>query len=181
MAAQFVGYRLTSEREQKLILFAEGRDAASLASISAPDCAPCHFWAGINRALYGEASGIFRAFATLGIVRQNLTRAAELDPSYAHGGPHRILGLIDQKLPGILGGSNSDAVQHFEKAIAAAPDNPLNYLFLAQLYRDEYKDEAAVRQVWERSQKKVRLPPASEIESMEAWNELKELGASVQK
>lgn len=176
-ACQYVGYRLTEDRDEKLAILGEGRDVASAAALASPECAPCHFWAGINRALYGQASGIFRTIATLGIVRKNLERAAELDASYAYGGPDRVLGLIDQKVPGILGGSLKDAAAHFEKAIAAAPENPLNYLFLAKLQKEEREDLSAFKLVIERAQQRVKKPDAADIESFEAWNELVELGA----
>jgi hypothetical protein len=172
MATQFVGHRLAKADDEKLELFGEGRDAATEAAKLDPDCGPCHFWAGINRAQYGSTSGIFRTIATLGIVRQNLERAAEIDPSYAFGGPNRVLGLIDQKVPGILGGSNSRAVEHFEKAIQAAPDSPLNYLFLAQHHRLEREDDAAFRETLKRAKQKVKVPPPAEVESYEAWREL---------
>ena len=160
------------DRDEKLALFAEGRDVATAASKKDPACGPCHFWAGIDRALYGETSGIFRTIATLGIVRENLARAAEIVPGYAFGGPDRVLGLIDQKVPGILGGSNSRAEEHFEKAIAAAPQNPMNYLFLAKFYRETLEDEPKYRATLERARLKVQVPSTEEVESYEAWEEL---------
>lgn len=180
MACQFIGYRLTKETEDKLKIFAAGRDVASAAAKAKPDCGPCHFWGGINRALFGETSGIFRTIATLGIVKQDLERAAEIDPAYAYGGPDRILGLIDQKVPGILGGSDTDAAAHFEKAITLAPTNPLNYLFLARLQKDEIEDDAAFKAVLIRAKAMVKMPLKEDVESYEAWSELKALGAELE-
>ncbi len=180
MACQFVGYRLVKDTDEKLKIFGEGRDIASAAAKAKPDCGPCHFWGGINRALFGETSGIFRAIATLGIVKRDLERAAELDPTYAYAGPDRILGLIDQKVPGILGGSDTEAAVHFEKAIALSPTNPLNYLFLARLEKNENENDVAFKAVLMRAKAHVKKPTELDVESYEAWNELKEMGAELE-
>jgi hypothetical protein len=173
MAAQFVGFRLSHDEDEKLALFAEGRDAASEAAKRDGNCGPCHFWAGINRALYGDAAGIFRMFATIGVVKEGLKRAAEIDPTYAHGGPDRVLGVLEQKVPGILGGSNRRAAEHFERAIQAVPTNPLNYLFLAKLQRDDLEDVAGLQTTLRRAKERVIEPPPDDVESYEAWAELK--------
>lgn len=176
MACQYLGHRLAKDDDEKLALFGEGRDVASAAAKKDPACGPCHFWAGINRALYGQTSGIFRTIATLGVVRENLERAAEIDATYAYGGPDRILGLINEKVPGILGGSNRDAEAHFEKAIAAAPQNPLNYLFLAKFFRETLEDDGKYRATMERAKQKVVAPAPDDVESFEAWQEMAEWG-----
>jgi hypothetical protein len=75
-------------------------------------------------------------------VQKLLKRSIELYPTYAHAGAFRLLGVIQQKLPGILGGSNDRAREFFEKAIKTAPDEPLNYLFLATLLDEELDDPA---------------------------------------
>lgn len=141
MAAQFVGHRLEVDEKAKEALFEEGRDAARAATRLKSDCAPCEFWTAINMALYGETVGVFKTLSSLKEIRLRLRRAGELDPTYAHGGPDRILGKIEQALPGILGGDNDRARLHYESAIRNAPGNPLNYLFLVNLLATDLDDK----------------------------------------
>ena len=73
-------------------------------------------------------------------IESHLNRSADLNPSFAQAGALRVLGVIQQKLPGILGGSNERARDYFERSIAAAPNEPMNYLFLSKLYSFELRD-----------------------------------------
>lgn len=137
MASYFVGLRLTKDSSRKERIFAQGRDAGLAALALEPGCAECHFWTAINMALYGDTVGVFKMLFSLSEIEDHLKTSLKLDPTYAGGGAYRLLGLIEQKLPGILGGSNGRAREYFEKAIAASPGEPLNYQFLAALEHDD--------------------------------------------
>jgi tetratricopeptide (TPR) repeat protein len=148
MACYFVGMRVEKDRDKKEALYAEGRDAGEAAAEMNPHCAACHFWAAINMALYGQSVGVFKMLFSLDSIEKHLKASIAEDPSYAGAGAYRLLGLIDQKLPGILGGSNKRAREYFEKAIAAFPYETLNYLFLARLLKNQLDDsEGAMKQV----------------------------------
>lgn len=178
MACQFVGHRLTKDPEAKKALFREGLDAGRLSLEKNEGCVPCHFWTGINMALYGETVGPFRTLVLLKQVREHLKTVERLEPSYASAGALRVLGLIEWKLPGMLGGNNARAKEYLEKAIALLPKEPLNYLFLIKLLRDLGETEAADTLL----AKTVSLPepPLDQPESLEAFKELETLrGASV--
>jgi hypothetical protein len=133
MACYFVGFNIAGKKEEKKALFAEGRDAGLYALQHTTVSAEAYFWTAVNMALYGEAVGVVKMLFTLPTVRRYLQASAALDPSYAYGGANRILGKIDESLPALLGGSRERAAALYRKAIAAAPDEPLNYLFLARL------------------------------------------------
>jgi tetratricopeptide (TPR) repeat protein len=107
-------------------------------------------------ALYGQSVGVLNMLFTLGSVRDHLNKAVAIDPKYAYGGAYRILGKIDESLPGVLGGSRERARQYYEKAIEAAPDEPVNYFFLAKLLKYSYKDTAGARVV---ALKGMNVPP----------------------
>ncbi|MBI3556214.1 MAG: hypothetical protein HY074_08120 [Deltaproteobacteria bacterium] len=121
MAAYFVGFRLTSDDDKRKEIYAEGRDAGFAGAKLDEKCAACHFWGALDLALYGHAVGIFKMFFALGDLRDHLNEVIKIDPHYAYGGAYRMLGVIEQKLPGILGGSNRRAQDYFEKAIEISP------------------------------------------------------------
>ena len=144
MSCYFVGLKLTADESEKTKIFAEGRAAGLFSSEKSPHCAACHFWTAINMALYGQTVGVFKTLFTLKDIQRELKQSLEIDPTYAHAGAYRLLGLIQQNLPGILGGSNSEAKAYFKKAMETAPDEPLNYFFMAKLMRQMHLAKAAL-------------------------------------
>ena len=173
MACYFVGLRLTKESDEKKELFAEGREAGKASVAANSRCAPCHFWTAINIALYGEAAGVFKQVFQLGDVKEHLKASIAADPGYAYSGAYRLLGTIEQKLPGILGGSNHRARENFERAIAISPEEPLNYLFLARLLSNELSRPNEGLEIAKRGLK-VSPPTPDRVEAVEAIDDLKE-------
>jgi hypothetical protein len=118
--------------------------------------------------------GVLKMLFALGDLREHLNEVVKLDPRYAYGGAYRTLGLIDEKLPGILGGDNDRARDYYEKAIAVAPDEPLNFLYLARLQHEEYDDHAGAAESARRGLG-VPQPTPDRIEALEAIHDLEEL------
>jgi tetratricopeptide (TPR) repeat protein len=178
MTCYFTGLRLTHDSEAKEKIFREGADAAGEASRQSPGCAACEFWAAIDTALLGETVGVFKMISSLGEVKERLKRVIDLDPAYAYGGAFRLLGMIDQRLPGILGGDNDRAKDYFEKAIRTAPDEPLNYLFMARLMAKEFGDPEQAEAYATRGLK-ANPKDSSRVESFEALGELRDFLAEL--
>lgn len=75
-------------------------------------------------------------------IRYAARRAFELDRSFAHGAPDRVLGLLDANLPNDDGADPIAAVEHFEAAIAEAPEYLPNRLDYAIAYARPRGDRA---------------------------------------
>lgn len=172
MSCYYVGVRLTPDEDERKAIYEEGRDAGFDGVKLDEKCAACHFWGAINLALYGEAVGALKMLFALGDLREHLQAVVALDARYAYGGAYRILGLIDERLPGIFGGDNDRAKDYFQKAINVGPEEPLNYLFMARLLRDDFDDpkDAAVSV---KRGLEVPKPGSDRIESLEALDALK--------
>lgn len=170
-ACYFVGIRLTPEKKDRKPIYAEGRDAALHAAELDDACAPCHFWAAINMVLYGDAAGVFKMFFSLRDVKRHLRASLKADPAYAYGGAWRLLGQIDNFLPRILGGSRKRARGCYEQAIRVAPDEPLNYIFLARLL-DDLDDKAAALET-ARKGLTVPTPSPERVEAIDALEDLR--------
>lgn len=179
MASYFVGNRVIKENDKKARIFSEGRDAGLAAIKLNPNCAACHFWTAINMALYGDAVGAVKMLSSVSKIEEHLNESIKLDPKYANAGAYRLLGIIKQKLPGILGGSNKKAREYFEKAIETCKDEPLNYLMLATLYRENLGEP---QKALETAKEGLKLDPPSvdRLESLEAYNELKQMVPTLQ-
>lgn len=177
MACHFLGMR-NSDEEVKQKYFQQGIEAAEKSVELNPACGPCHFWLGINKALLGESVGIFKMLGTLSAVEEHLKKSAELAPEYAEGGSFRILGIINQKVPRLFGGSREEAIKFFEKAIATVPKEPMNYLFLVKLLAE---DEDNLEKAIELTEKGLHfpVPPTEYVESREARVELENLKQSL--
>jgi tetratricopeptide (TPR) repeat protein len=64
---------------------------------------------------------------------EELERALEVNPGYDQGGPHRTLGRIYYEAPSwpISVGDIHQSLKHLTQAVALAPDNSTNHLYLA--------------------------------------------------
>ena len=174
MSCYYLGMQVFDDKEDRKRVFAEGRDYAREALERDPDCAPCHLLTAVNHALWAKEVGIFRTLVGLPWVRHHLKRAAELEPAFGGAAAHRILANISQVLPRVFGGGRKRARKEIEKAIEIAPDEPLNYEFLADLLIDDYHDPKQAVSVARRG---LRQPaPAPEyVESVEAFQDLQEI------
>jgi tetratricopeptide (TPR) repeat protein len=174
MACHFVGMRYAKDAREKEILFEEGIEMGQRAVDKDPKCAPCHFWTAINRSLYGQTVGMFKMLFSLKQILEHLEKTAELDPEYALAGSYRVRGIIYHKLPGILGGSDDQAEEFFEKAYSLSP-NALNALFLVRFLEKEHGDEKKVQaRVQKVAKEAIELvPELGLIEVAESREELR--------
>jgi hypothetical protein len=83
-----------------------------------------------------------------------------------------MLGIISNKLPGLLGGSDDKAISYFKSAMSAAPDEPLNPMFLGKLYTKKGMKEDLTKLLEQWSQRKVLEIPSERYESQGALAEI---------
>ncbi len=95
------------------------------------------FFRAICRGKQGQIQGVFRSLSLIKPIRQDLTTAAELDPSVDHGGPHRALGKMYLDVPGVLGGNLHKSIDHLKMALLYGPLHEENLLFLAQAFYED--------------------------------------------
>ncbi|MEW5909707.1 MAG: TRAP transporter TatT component family protein [Thermodesulfobacteriota bacterium] len=172
MACYFAGYFIAKSKEDKKKLFAEGRDAGLISLKLNPNSASSCFWTAVNMTLYGQTVGVIKMFFTLKTVKALFEKSCQLDPGYAHGGAYRMLGKIEQEVPALLGGSSRMAKKYYEEAIRVAPDEPLNYLFLADLQYKIFKDKKSAYDIVMKGLS-LPVPDPSRYESLWASRELK--------
>ena len=140
MACYWLGLRVYTDPEQKKAAYAEGKEMADRALELDPNCGPCHLLTAVNHALWAEQVGIMRTIVGLGSVKAHLRRAAELDPAFAGAAAFRVQATILDRLPRMFGGGRGKARRTIEQAIAVAPNEPLNYEFLANMLVNKYRD-----------------------------------------
>lgn len=95
-----------------------------------------YFFKGLCLGRLGELKGIWSSLKIIEPVRKNMEAAAKINPAIDHGGPHRALGRLFFKLPGVLGGDLKKSIDHLLKAVDYGPQYWENHYFLAESYFD---------------------------------------------
>jgi tetratricopeptide (TPR) repeat protein len=143
---------------------------AAKALAGTPEATPIVLWAGVHWGLWGDNFG--RIAAARQGVGDKIRRYAEigiaLDERYDEAAGHRLLGrLHDQapKVPFFTGWVDRDkAVAELRRAVALAPDNDLNQLYLAEALLDHQSAKAGeAREIL----RKLIAKPASPVRVVE--------------
>ena len=102
-----------------------------------------YFFKGLCLGRLGELKGIWSSLKIIGPVRENMEAAAKIDPAIEQGGPHRALGRLYFKLPGLLGGDLKKSIDHLLKAVDYGPQYWENHYFLAESYFENQQYQQA--------------------------------------
>ncbi|MFH2128702.1 MAG: hypothetical protein ABIK12_19475 [Pseudomonadota bacterium] len=129
--------RNTAGDENKIKVFERGIADAKKALAINPKSLGGHYWLGVSYGLYGSAKGVTKSLALINPIKEEMAAVIAQDPKYDEGGPYRVLGRLYFKVPGIFGGSNSEAIKNLNTAIQHGPTRWLNHLYLAEVYIDE--------------------------------------------
>jgi len=112
-------------------------DKTATAAAARPESAALFFWAAGHWGLWAEMSSGFAAArqGVAGKIRDYAETVILIDERYETGGGHRILGRLHTeapRIPLITGWVDRDiAVANLERAVALAPRDPWNRLYLA--------------------------------------------------
>jgi len=172
MSCYYLGQRVYDNTDDRRRIFEEGHKIAETAAERAPDCAPCHMLAGVNQALWGQEVGIFRVISGLPRVKRHLQLSTDLDPTFAGASALRVRAQIARVLPSWLGGGKKRARSYLYRAIEIAPNEPLNYYFLAKLLLKDYGDRDKALEIARRG---LSVPPPGPefVESVDSMGRLR--------
>ena len=131
----------------KLDAMTPAQAAKALAGV--PEAAPVILWAGVHWGLWGDAFGRVAA-ARQGVgdkVRRYAETGIALNETYDEAAGHRLLGRLHDlapKIPFFTGWIDHDkAVTELRRAVALAPANFLNQLYLAEAILDHQSAKSA--------------------------------------
>jgi tetratricopeptide (TPR) repeat protein len=129
----YLGSHKESKKEKRAI-FLQGIYYAKRAVELEPEKPDGYYWLGVNYGVYGEARRVLKSLFLLDDIKRAMNKVIELDPSYANGGPDRVLGRVYFKVPGFAGGSKEKSLEHLHKSLEFAPNYPLTRYYLADTY-----------------------------------------------
>jgi len=138
----FLGQQAT-DKTSSLLEHSQGISFCERAVTVQADRVEGHFWLGVNLALSARWKGWPTAMQQALCARRELQLAVDIDSSYHAGGPLRVLGRLQQKLPRWLGGGVSRARANYEKAIKIAAENTITRVYFAELLFDLGEHELA--------------------------------------
>lgn len=98
-----------------------------------------YFYKGLCLGRLGELKGMWSSLAIIKPFRENMETAVKINPAIDSGGPHRALGRLYFKLPGILGGDINKSIDHLLKAVDYGPQYWENHYFLAESYFENHQ------------------------------------------
>lgn len=105
------------------------------------------YWRAIATGIVARHNRLTLGRSAMTRIQEDATEAVRIDPTFQHGGPHRVLGGLYLRAPGPPTGVGSlrRALHHLERARELAPDHPDNLLLLAEAYLEAGREEEAVR------------------------------------
>jgi hypothetical protein len=132
-----------------------------------PKSAPARYYLGLNLGQLAQTKSV-GALKIVNEMEEEWKRAAELDPTFDHGGSHRVLGALYLEAPGwpLSVGSRKKARAQIEMAVALAPEYPENRLYLLEA-RIKWDDKKGAAEAMKRCAE--LLPKARESLKGERW------------
>jgi tetratricopeptide (TPR) repeat protein len=137
----------TAGSREKLDAMTPAQAAQAVSAV--PEAKPLFLWSAVHWGLWGDVFGRLAA-ARQGVgdkVRRYSETLITLDERYEDAGGHRVLGRLHTlapKVPFVTGWVDRDkAVSELRKAVALAPDNWDNHLFLAEALLEYQPAKAA--------------------------------------
>jgi len=111
----------------------DGIAAGQRATALAPTRPEGHFWTAANMGALAESFGIMQGLKYRGRIRSELETVLKIDPGWQQGSADRALGRWYAKVPGLFGGSDKKAEQHYRASLKYNPDSTATLFFLAEL------------------------------------------------
>lgn len=125
-----------AETEDQEAFHGEGVEYGKTAVELNSDSAAAHLWYAANMGAHGVARGVMSSLFYLKDIEKHGQIAMELDETYFHGAPLRLLGRFYHQAPGFPFGPGDvrKGVELLERAAEVGPDFLLNHLYLAEAY-----------------------------------------------
>ena len=177
----WIGQNLESTNQKdSLSHYGKGREVGRKASEVAPDKPGGYFFEAANLARENNLKGTFSNLWWIKTVRRLNEKSASIDPEYFYRGPDRFFCALYTKLPGLLGGSTSKAIEFGKRAAEAFPNYAGNRFFLAEAYARDGRNDLARKEL----EAAVALPdnalpdviPEQRMEKKRATELLKRIG-----
>ena len=93
-------------------------------------------WLAANMGALAESFGMRQGLKYRGEIKSELETVLRIDPAFEQGSADRALGRWYAKVPGLFGGSNKKAEEHYKAALQMNPISTATLLYYAELLED---------------------------------------------
>jgi tetratricopeptide (TPR) repeat protein len=131
------------DKGDALAHYGKGIEYGKKASGIAPEKPGGFFFEAANLARRNHLKGTFSNLWGISRVRKLNEKTASIDSGYFYGGTDRFFCAFYTKLPGLLGGSTTKAIDFGKRAVEAYPNYAGNRFFLAEAYVKDGKNDLA--------------------------------------
>ncbi len=140
----WIGQNLETGRASEAAAhYVKGREYGQRAAAAGPDRPGGYFFEAANLGRENNLKGKFKTLLGIGKVEDLNRKAESIQPDYFYRGPDRFFCAYYTRLPGLLGGSLSKAIEHGKKAVEAYPNYAGNRYLLAEAYVKDGKNDLA--------------------------------------
>jgi len=122
-------------RADRLEDYQKGMDDARKAIVLNPDSVEAHFWLGGNEGSYGDTKGVMKSLGMVKPIRHEMAEVIRINDRYNNGSAYQILGVVDYKVPGFIGGSKTRAKEELQKALVMGPNDPFHHYYMAEYWK----------------------------------------------
>jgi hypothetical protein len=105
----------------------------TLAARLEPNRPEGHFWQAANMGALAESFGLSQGLKYRGRIKAALDRVRAIDPAWQQGSADRALGWWYHMVPGLFGGSESEAEAHLRRALTYNAESTATLYFLAEV------------------------------------------------
>jgi len=130
------GHVPESERRAAL---ERGIEAGKKAAALQPNRPEGHFWTAANMGTLAESFGLRAGLKYRQPIKEELETVLRLEPAFQQGSADRALGRWYFKVPGLFGGSRSEAERHLRQSLTYNQNSTASHFFLAEVLLDEGK------------------------------------------
>lgn len=125
--------------------FSQGVKIGETAVQKNPNDVAAHLWYAANMGSHGVERGIMASLFYINPIIEHGTKAIDLDETYFHAAPLRLMGRFYHQCPGwpISKGDINKGMSLLEKAVNIAPDFLQNKVYLAEIYMAKRKKREA--------------------------------------
>ncbi len=138
-----------SPKGEKIQYFEKGQHYSEILTKEKPLWPEGHYWLALNLCGLAEQGGARRGLKLIPEIVGELETVVKENPAYDQAGPHRVLGRIYFECPSwpLSVGNIPESYKHLEAAVAIAPENSTNHLFLAETLFKMGKPEEARKEL----------------------------------
>jgi tetratricopeptide (TPR) repeat protein len=124
-----------ADRNEQLQDFQTAIGLAQKAVQLNPDSVEAHFWLGANEGMLGKAKGVFKSLSLVKPIRHEMAEVIRLNDRYLNGAAYRVLGVVDFKVPALMGGNLTRAKEELDKTFLMGPNDPFVHFDYIQYYK----------------------------------------------